>query len=571
MGSATAGVAADGKITSGTTTVIFYLDKQEAFINGQMVTLDTPAMAKGGRSFLPAKFLGDAFGIKVEWDGDTRQIFMDAPKHDIVFQLNERKVFVNGYEYPFDEVATIVNGRLMIKLTWLSEYMGASYTYNAETRRVDVMYVKFPEGIYNPEENNSRPVAKFAFSKPSYQIGEPVKITNLSYDPDAEGLTYAWEGKEEVYFEAGTYTVTLVATDRQGARSFPFSQDIVIENKTYLSKQEYEVYMTPVSGYIKTNWSMLYAHYLNLPELEKTVTEDRSRALILSDSPETFYESGILYEDTLTGLGRLYASHVNGTEQKMGFAILATNTSDEWVTIRTTNKGEVYPSIYAHLIGSEASVDFLMRNPMDELISIPPGKTFIYRQFPDFYPGQGVNLIYDVETDGEVKFTFATDEAVSTTMLNLPKLPYSGHIRGTFPITAFDWEVKLSQTQLTAPRKLTLGDGKSDPFQKGYDPLRESEVDDPANYGTIYRIHAEKPRKMAIMLLARGGGFKGPFKINGELRKYPTSGVLTAFDGMVVLAKTTGKEETLEIEFSPPSGSAFPIDIIFYPLDERAQ
>ena len=69
--------------------------------------------------------------------------------------------------------------------------------------------------------------------------------------------------------------------------------------------------------------------------------------------------------------------------------------------------------------------------------------------------------------------------------------------------------------------------------------------------------------------VAKGGIFKGPFKINGDIRLVPQSGVLTAFDGMQILAKTTGKEDALDIEFSPPAGSAFPVDLIFYPLDDR--
>jgi hypothetical protein len=153
----------------------------------------------------------------------------------------------------------------------------------------------------------------------------------------------------------------------------------------------------------------------------------------------------------------------------------------------------------------------------------------------------------------------------------MPKLAFNGHIRGTFQIAGFDWKVNLTETGLKKPMKLVLGDGKVDPFQKGFDPQRGTEATLSGNYGTVYKIHADKPRKMAIMILAKGGPFKGPFKINGEMVKVPASGVLTAFDGMIILAKTTGKEESLDIEFSPPAGSAFPINLIFYPLDDRAE
>lgn len=563
--------AAQDSPTAGTTYVVFYLDNKEAFLNGNQVTLDAPAVIKDGRTFVPAKFLGDAFGMKVEWQETTRTILMETPGHEILLDTVNKKAWVNGYEYPFDDVAMLTaNGRLMIKLTWLSEYMGATYTYNHELRRVDVIHVNKPEGNYNPDMNNSAPVAKFSFGKETYRIGEPVKYVNLSYDPDSEGLKFEWTGNEEVFFKAGTYPVTLVATDKNGQKSAPFTRVLTVANEVYLSKDEYPVYTKPVGGYIPSNWNELYKTYLNLPDVPKTVTEDKSRTLLLSDSPETFEELGILYQDIVNGKGRLYADHLNGTDKTVSFAILATNKSDKPVTVTTTNKGEVYPSIYAHLIGSEAMVDYLLDDTEKETLTIPAGETFIYKQFPDFYPGSGVNLMYDVETDGEVQFTFAAAESASKAMLNLPKLPFTGHIRGTFQIAGFDWHLDLTESALKKPVKLVIGDGKKDPFQPGFDPQRGTEATLFGNYGTVYKIHSDKPRKMAIMIIAKGGAFKGPFKINGEMVKVPASGVLTAFDGLIILAKTTGKEESLDIEFSPPAGSAFPINLIFYPLDDRA-
>lgn len=567
---ATGRAFAQGGITSGTTSVVFYLDQKEAFLNGAEVKLEQAPVVIAGKTFVPAKFLGDAFGLKVEWDAATKTIAMETPKALIRLDTVNKSAWVNDYWYKLDQVAAIVNGKVLIKLTWLSDYMGATYTYNGELRRIDVLHVNRPAGVYDPDSNSSRPVAKFMLGKASYKLGEPIDYVNLSYDPDAEALKLEWKGNEEAFWTPGTYPVTLTATDKSGNKSEPYTRYVTVTDETYLSPVEYPIYTKPVGGYIPTTWSTLYNSFFNLEHLAKQATEDRSRSLLVSDSPETFAQTGILYQDTVDGKTRLYANHQNGTPNKVSFAILATNRSDHPVTIRTTRKGEVYPTIYAMQMGSEASVDFLANDPVDERMVVPPGETYVYKQFPDFYPGQGVNLLYDVESDGAVQYTFAVADRVSTDMLGLPKLDYNGHIRGTFPATGFDWKVDLSQTGLAKPKLLVLGDGKDDPFQQGFDPMRGMGVADSANYGAVYHIHADKPRRMAILLLAKGGPFKGPFRINGELRKVPGSGVLTAFDGMVVLAKTTGKEKSLDIEFTPPAGSAFPINLIFYPLDDRA-
>jgi hypothetical protein len=70
---------------------------------------------------------------------------------------------------------------------------------------------------------------------------------------------------------------------------------------------------------------------------------------------------------------------------------------------------------------------------------------------------------------------------------------------------------------------------------------------------------------MTVMVRARGGSFKGHFKINDGIVLVPASGSLRPADGLFVLARTSGEEEQLHIEFSPPAGSSLPIDLIFMP------
>ncbi|MCS7459230.1 stalk domain-containing protein [Paenibacillus doosanensis] len=557
-------------VSSASTYILLYVDKSEAFLNGKQVTLDSPATIIKDKMFVPAKFLGDALGMKVEWNEKTRQITMETPGYDIVLDSDRKSVWINGILEPFDSAAAISpEGKLLIKLTWLADYMGARYTYNDELRRVDILYTKTPNGIYIPNSNNSNPVAKFSTNKNTYKIGEPVKYVDLSYDPDAEGIVqYDWTGNDEAFFTPGSHQVTLTVWDGHGNKSEPYTRNIIVSSETYLNAIEYPIYMKPEGSFIKTDWSTLWGNFWNLPQLPKQVTTDNTRKLLVSDSPEEFTEKGILYQDTVNGKGRLYADHINGTQEKVTMAILAKNMTNKPVTIKTTNKGEVWPSVYANLIGNEASVDFLMNDPHNEEMVVPANQTFIYSQMPEFYPGQGVNLFYDVETDGEIQFSFvATDQVSQNTLNRLPLLPFTGHVRGSFPVSQVNWNVDASS--FTKPSRLIIGDGTTDTFQPGYDPMRKQNVTNDGNYGVVYKIHADKPRKMAVMVLAYGGIFKGPFKINGEMHLVPQSGVLTAFDGMQILTKTTGKEDSLDIEFTPPAGSAFPIDLIFYPLDDK--
>jgi PKD repeat protein len=560
-------VAASAQAISTTTaTILLYLNQATAYVNKDEVQLDAPATVLDGSTYVPAKFLGDTLGFKVQWDDATRTIKMTPPGYDIVLDPDHKKVTINGVDTTFEPYAAIVNGKLLVKLTWVADYMGANYTYNDELKRVQITYVKPPEGVYVDAYSN-KPVAKFTTGKAEYRIGEPVKYVDLSYDPDAEGIAnYEWIGRQDAFFQPGTYAVTLIVTDSKGHKSAPYTHYVKVSDKVYLTEFEYPLYMQPIGTTFRTDWSMIWAHFNDLPELPKKVTASTDRKLLLSDSPEEIRQPGILYQDTVNGKARLYADHVNGTNTPLSLAVLATNNTDKPVAIKTTNRGEVYPSVYAQLIGSEASVDFLMNMSPETTIVVPPKQTVIYAKMPTMYPQQGVNLFYDIETDGPVDITFAAaDKITPESVLTLPRQSYVGNVRGTFSTSDLRWDIDGSA--LTQPSRLILGDGKSDPFVDGVDVFRSLPIKNEGNYGVKYDIHIDKPKKMVVMIMGRGGGFKGPFKINGDFVLVPQSGVLPAFKEVQLLARTTGNEPSLDIEYTPPAGTGFPADLIFYPLD----
>ncbi|WP_409343947.1 copper amine oxidase N-terminal domain-containing protein [Paenibacillus sp. MBLB4367] len=582
----TAGVLALGgvphaqAVSTTTTQIALDLDKQEAIVNGKTVPLDASPKLMGDNSiYIPLKAVATLFDVKVEWNGQTNKVEMSLPRVKVQFDLVNKQVAINSVQTAFETIAAMDGDRLMVKLSWFADFIGAKQEIDPVSKQIKLVYVQQPDDLYNEGSDTNSPVAKFTFGKASYRLGEPIKYVDLSYDPDAEGIAkYDWKGKKDAFFSPGKYPITLKVTDSKGHVSKEYTRYITIDNIPYLDEFSYKMYNSEPGTRIslkdssgKVDWSLIWAKFQNLPIVPTKVTEDRSRTLIVSDSPETFTEKGILYREKVNGKARLYADHVNGTTENIQFVIMAKNVSGKSVTVKTTNKGEVYPSIYANLIGHEASVDFMLNDPVDKgPLVIPPGQSYVYSMMPDFYPGQGVNLFYDIESDGEVEFSFVVMSKVSTpseaALSLLKELDFNGHVRGTFPVAEKTWNLDLSSFKTTS--RITVGDGEVDPFDKGYDRQRKQAVLNEGNYGMMYKIHADKPRKMAILLFSKGGPFKGPFKINGEFVMAPPSGVIQAFEEVQMLARTTGEEESLDIEFTPPAGSAFPIDIVFYPLED---
>ncbi|WP_248925743.1 copper amine oxidase N-terminal domain-containing protein [Paenibacillus hamazuiensis] len=553
--------------------VLLYPGEKRAFVGSESISLDIAPEVVGDKLYVPAKWLVEQLGSKVEWAAQEQTVKMTTPKAFLEFDLAGKKMFVNGKEDDFAKAALLQNERLLVDADWLSSFISYKLNYNEGLKRYELLYIKsgsVSNGFYNDAMPNARPVAKFATSKDTYRIGEPIQYVDLSYDPDMDNLTADWTGRADAIFEPGDFKISLAVTDSHGNVSDTFSKVITITDELYLSHFDYQIYYEPVGTFVKYDEPTLRKYLRGIPSLPNVVKHPKDRPLIVSDSPETFTQKGFLYQERVNGKARLYADHVNGMNEKVQFGIIVRNPSpDKTVTIKTTNQGEVFPSIYANLIGNEASVEFLENDKQPQTMAVGPMQTVYYKKMPDFYPGQGMNVMYDVETDGEVYFSFVAMDAGAdlTNVGQYRQLEYTGNVRGTFGWSDVEWTVDAKS--FTKPSSLTIGDGTSDPFVTGTDFFMKKDALNLGNYGVVYKIHIPEPRKMSVLLLPRGGVFKGPFKVNGKMVLAPASGVMSDYEGYTILARTTGAEKSLDIEFTPAAGSAFPVDLIFYPLDDK--
>lgn len=553
--------------------MILYAGKHEAYANGRPIQLELPPARKEERTYIPLAVSDELFGLSVIWNEPTQSVRLLTPKGLLEWVPAAKAVRINGEEQPFGETAYMEDGRLYVDLDWLGEYVGFKARYNDELQRLELLYIKpgLNGTLGNDKLPNAKPVAKFAFDKDVYRLGEPIRYTDLSYDPDGDELiSREWVGNAKAIFTPGLYKVSLKVTDAKGNVSDEFSRNVLVSSEEYLDPFEHGVYYEPVGKYVHEEEAVLRKYLRDIPQFNIDVKTSNERPLIVSDSPETFTEKGFLYQEKVNGKARLYADHVNGMNEEVQFAIVVRNPDPEQtVTIKTTNRGEVYPSIYANLIGHEATLEFLQGEQPPETMVLGPHETAFYRLMTKFYPGQGVNVIYDVETDGEVYFSFvamdpgAGPESVGT----YKQLPFSGNVRGTFEGSEVQWTIQADK--FDTPTSVTIGDGVTDKFVTGSDFFTREPSTNLGNYGVVYKIRIERPRKMALLLLARGGPFRGPFKINGTMVAAPPSGIMMDYQGYTILTRTTGNEKTLDIEFSPAAGSAFPVDLIFYPIDEE--
>ncbi|WP_256760512.1 ABC transporter substrate-binding protein [Cohnella sp. WQ 127256] len=68
------------KTTRGKTTAELTQDSNQATVNGKAVTLNAKVITKSGTSLVPLQFLGDAFGLWVNWSAATKTVSIETKR-----------------------------------------------------------------------------------------------------------------------------------------------------------------------------------------------------------------------------------------------------------------------------------------------------------------------------------------------------------------------------------------------------------------------------------------------------------------------------------------------------------
>ncbi len=61
-------------VTKDDKKITIYIDSDTAYVNDEVVKLDSPAFIQNSRTFLPLRFISENLGAEVDWDGDLQQV-----------------------------------------------------------------------------------------------------------------------------------------------------------------------------------------------------------------------------------------------------------------------------------------------------------------------------------------------------------------------------------------------------------------------------------------------------------------------------------------------------------------
>ncbi len=125
----------ESEVAEVTTVVKMTIGQMTAYINDTATALDAAPVIRSDRTMLPVRFVAEAFGATVGWDGATSTATVTGEGISIVITVGKAEATVNGEVVKLDSPAYIdsSNNRTYMPVRFVAESLGASVAWDGAT------------------------------------------------------------------------------------------------------------------------------------------------------------------------------------------------------------------------------------------------------------------------------------------------------------------------------------------------------------------------------------------------------------------------------------------------------
>ncbi len=107
-------------------------------VDGIQLSFDVPPLIEDGRTLVPLRAIFEALGAEVLWDGKTQTVTALAGATQIELTIGHSTAHINNQPHAIDVPATIINGRTLVPLRFVSEALGAKVKWDGSTQTISI-------------------------------------------------------------------------------------------------------------------------------------------------------------------------------------------------------------------------------------------------------------------------------------------------------------------------------------------------------------------------------------------------------------------------------------------------
>jgi len=166
-----------------------------------------PFIDENGRTLIPVRFVTEDLGATVEWNVQDREVYITKDGVYIMIRIDQEMILVNGKTKAMDTKAIIKEDRTYVPIRYVAEELGATVGWDAATRTVIITTVGgSPNPTPTPTPSKVSSVTPTKDPVTGWiKIRENVQDVEFSmsilWNPDNELLNKRYDAAEKIFAE----------------------------------------------------------------------------------------------------------------------------------------------------------------------------------------------------------------------------------------------------------------------------------------------------------------------------------------------------------------------------------
>lgn len=151
------GLISDKALPKVNNSIVLAVGKSGVMNNGKLSLIDdanykVKPFIDEDKTFVPLRFVAEALGIAVEWNGDSETATLKSNNKTVEFKIGSTSYIVNGETKTLQAAARVVNGRTVIPLRDCSEAFGKSVAWNGK----GLIVIGDSEKVFDDQEDQEK-------------------------------------------------------------------------------------------------------------------------------------------------------------------------------------------------------------------------------------------------------------------------------------------------------------------------------------------------------------------------------------------------------------------------------
>lgn len=134
-----AGAATVGQSVYSVSSQVYFVIGQSSYsVNGVVYNTDAAPFIDNGRTFVPVRYLGDSIGAKTDWDGATNTVTLTKGNVVVKLTIDSKSILVNDKASTIDVAPLIKNGRTYLPARYVAEAFSYTVGWDQSSQTVSI-------------------------------------------------------------------------------------------------------------------------------------------------------------------------------------------------------------------------------------------------------------------------------------------------------------------------------------------------------------------------------------------------------------------------------------------------